>query len=106
MSKIAGLVANRLKLKLVGKAVDGEIVKHGLALTAQKAFNILATAPAEKVKEETQFPVVITHCLNESDALTLKEMLTQSFNLTDIRVIQSRGLASFYEDYHGIVLGF
>ncbi|MDR1917627.1 MAG: DegV family protein [Christensenellaceae bacterium] len=107
MSKIVGLVAKFAKLKLVCcENGHGEIVKHGIALTSKKALNMLAAAPIKKVAEEKQFPVVITHCFNETDANTLKELLVANFNLTDIRVIQTRGLASFYADKDGVVMGY
>jgi DegV family protein with EDD domain len=107
ISKIVGLVAKFAKLKLVCcENGHGEIIKHGIALTSRKALNMLANAPAKKVKEEKQLPVVITHCFNETDANELKNMLTQNFKLTDIKIIQTRGLASFYADKYGIVMGY
>jgi DegV family protein with EDD domain len=107
MSKIVGLVAKFAKLKLVCcENGNGEIIKHGIALTSKKALNMLATAPLKKVAEEKQFPIVITHCFNETDAQTLKEMLIANFNLNDIKIIQTRGLASFYTDKYGVVMGY
>jgi DegV family protein with EDD domain len=107
ISKIVGLVAKFAKLKLVCcENGHGEIVKHGIALTSKKALGMLASAPAKKAAEEKDLPVVITHCFNETDANELKNMLVQNFRLTDIKIIQTRGLASFYADKYGIVLGY
>jgi DegV family protein with EDD domain len=107
VSKIVGLVAKFAKLKLVCcENGHGEIIKHGIALTSKKALNMLAVAPAKKVTEEEQLPIVISHVCNETDAQTLKNMLIENFNLTDIKIIHTRGLASFYADNHGIVMGY
>ena len=107
MSKIVGLIAKYAKLKLVCcENGMGEIIKHGIALTTKRALNMLATAPRKKVAEEKQFPIVITHCFNEADADELKQMLTANFNLNEIKIIQTRGLASFYADKYGVVMGY
>jgi DegV family protein with EDD domain len=107
ISKIVGLVAKFAKLKLVCcENGNGEIIKHSIAFTAKKALDILASAPRKKVAQEGKFPVVITHCFNEDDANRLKQMLTENFNLDEIKVIQTRGLASFYADKYGVVMGY
>jgi fatty acid-binding protein DegV len=107
ISKIVGLVAKFAKLKLVCcENGNGEIVKHGIAFTVKKALTLLAAAPRKKAAEEEQFPVVITHCFNETDANELKRMLTANFKLNDIKIIQTRGLASFYADKYGVVMGY
>lgn len=50
--------------------------------------------------------VRISHCLNESDARLLKDIILAEFPLAEIEVYPARGLCSFYAESGGIIIGF
>lgn len=107
IGKILGIVTRLTKLKLVcGENGEGEIVKYGVALTKNQGLKTLAKFPEAKAEEDPNLPIVITHCFNEQDAITLKDLILAKFKGFKIKILKMRGLASFYGDYKGIIMGY
>lgn len=107
MSKVAGVFASALSLcPVCGDNGNGEIVVFEKVRGAKTAISRLADTVAEKVKKEKDFPIVITHCDNEEQALHLKKLLDDRFGLKDVKVLHTRGLAGFYANHKGIIMCF
>ena len=50
--------------------------------------------------------IVISHCMNEKDALALKESLLRVFPGVAVLVQPARGLDSFYAERSGLIVGY
>lgn len=50
--------------------------------------------------------ICITHCMNESAARQLKDLICQKFGNVPIEIYKQRGLCSFYAEKGGILVGF
>ena len=50
--------------------------------------------------------IVISHCRNEKDALSLKESLANAFPQAEILIQPTRGLDSFYAERSGLIVGY
>ncbi|MDR2867710.1 MAG: DegV family protein [Acholeplasmatales bacterium] len=108
MGKITGLIANILSIKLVmSDNMQGEIKVLSKHLGTKKALIALAGLPQNKIKECGPGELlVINHCDNLDLAKKLKEMLIEKFKLTNIKIFPTRGLASFYAGYKGLLLAY
>lgn len=108
MSKVKGLIASVLGVKLIlGDSGDGEIVQCAKVLGTKRGLSALSEYPKEKVKpENTDFPVVISHCHNEEGASFLKSLVESKFGLKNIKVLLMRGLATFYANEKGLILAY
>ena len=49
--------------------------------------------------------VIIDHCFNEADAITLKDHILESYPNADVRIAETRGLCSFYAEVGGLMIG-
>lgn len=50
--------------------------------------------------------VRITHCMNDTAAFRLKEMIENSFKTVQVEIHEPRGLCCFYMERGGVLLGF
>lgn len=74
MNRVAGIVASALSIMPIFRSDNnGEIQLVSKARGIKKALSNLANMVEEKVKTHPQFPVVITHCNNLSQAEILKD---------------------------------
>lgn len=104
MSRVAGFVANTLFIRPICRAVDGDI-KIALKLMGPKnAFQKLVKMTAEECKDKDT-KIVITHCEDNQDAGFVKEEL-EKLGYTNIHVLPTRGLTSFYALEKGLILCF
>ncbi len=107
MSKIAGVVASALSIIPICRADEkGEIQVIQKIRGVKKALSKLANSLEDKVKSDQDFPVVITHCNNPSQAQTLKEMLETRFNLKDIYIFPMRGLTTYYANDQALLMAY
>lgn len=108
MSKVKGAIASALSIKLIcGDNGEGEIKQYAKSIGMKKALPMLAEYPGEKVLTHGKdIPVVITHCYNEEEAKSLKNMLEALHGLTNIKILPMRGLASFYANDKGIIMAY
>ena len=49
--------------------------------------------------------VIIDHCFNEKDAVSLKEQILAAYPNANIRIQETRGLCSFYAEVGGLLVG-
>jgi len=106
MGKVAGAVVGLTPLKLIcGDDGEGTIKKHTMAFGTRKGLVALAGLVKKEMDNEGFGPVVINHARNEEDALALKDIL-EGYGVKKIRIVPMRGLATFYANDKGIVIGY
>lgn len=107
MSRVAGVFASALSIcPIMADNGKGEIVVHQKFRGAKLALSNLADTVQEKLRSLKDFPVVITHCNNLEEALSVKALLYERFGLNDVHVFPMRGLASYYASNKGIIMAF
>ncbi|MDD3307618.1 MAG: DegV family protein [Acetobacterium sp.] len=107
MNRVAGAVASVLSIMPIFKSDDkGEIQLVTKARGIKKALSSLANMVEDKVKTQPQFPVVITHCNNLSQAEILKDLLEKRFDLKEIYIFPMHGLTTYYSNDKGLLMAF
>ena len=101
VAKIAGV----LNIHVVGIASDhGDLEQREKARGEKKAISAIV-----KLMKELNYngkKVIIDHCLNETDASKLKEILLKEFPSANIKLAPTYGLCSFYAEKGGLMVGF
>ena len=88
--KLTGFVANKFGFLGVGSANEtGTIILNGL-----------------KQKEEQLKSVVISHCQNPEFAKRLKNEIQNIWSDSEVTIIPTRGLCSFYAEQKGLIIGY
>lgn len=107
MNRVAGAVASALSIMPIFRSDDkGEIQLVTKARGIKKALSSLANMVEEKIKSQPQFPVVITHCNNLSQAEILKDLLEKRFDLKEIYIFPMHGLTTYYSNDKGLLMAF
>lgn len=107
MNRVAGAVASVLSIMPIFRSDDkGEIQLVSKARGIKKALSSLANMVEDKVKIQPQFPVVITHCNNLSQAEILKDLLEKRFDLNEIYIFPMHGLTTYYSNDKGLLMAF
>ncbi|WP_414733838.1 DegV family protein [Acetobacterium carbinolicum] len=107
MNRVAGAVASVLSIMPIFKSDEkGEIQLVTKARGIKKALSSLANMVEDKAKAQPQFPVVITHCNNLSQAESLKDLLEKRFELKEIYIFPMHGLTTYYSNDKGLLLAF
>lgn len=101
VAKIAGV----LGIRIVGKASEQGTLEptnkcRGVAKSLDAILSSLKSFGLEKGK------VRIAHCMNESAALELKEMLCADLPQVNVLLHKCRGLCSYYAEKGGLLVGF
>jgi fatty acid-binding protein DegV len=50
--------------------------------------------------------VIISHCINENAANTLKALIENDLPKAEVRIQPARGLCTFYAEIGGLLVGF
>jgi DegV family protein with EDD domain len=106
MSKIAGALVSMLGIKPLLGAKDGEIELCGKVWRDQSVADRLLDAIAECGRVIDGDDLVIAHCNNPTLAEELLEKAKRRFRFGKTRIIETRGLSSFYACDKGVVLSF
>ena len=66
------------------------------------------SAMLELIKEKGIYgkDIVISHCMNEALALTMKEEFLKIDDTLNITILPTRGLNSFYADKEGLIISY
>ncbi|MBE6914493.1 MAG: DegV family EDD domain-containing protein [Ruminococcaceae bacterium] len=106
--RVSPLVANAaglLGIRIVGKASDiGNLHPLDKCRGQKKALHAIVAHLKELGLKCGK--VRIAHCLNESAAQSLKELLLAEFSKVEIQIYRCRGLCSFYAERGGLLVGF
>jgi len=107
MNRVAGAVATVLSIMPIFRSDEkGEIQLVTKARGIKKALSGLANMVEDKVQTQPQFPVVITHCNNLSQAEILKDLLEKRFDLKEIYIFPMHGLTTYYSNDKGLLMAF
>lgn len=105
MPKVAGLVANKLNIRLLGTATDaGEIKVIGPARGEKKMFKKILDTMEEAGFTGGDF--VIDHVHNLQGAETLAEQIINRWPESNPIYLPCTGLCSYYAEMNGIIVGF
>ena len=101
VAKLAGV----LGIRIVGKASDRGTLEPTNKCRGEKRS--LATLLANlKASGLSEGKVRIAHCMNESAALELQQMIHAHFPSVDVQIHRCRGLCSYYAEKGGLLVGF
>lgn len=106
MSKVSAFVASALYIKPLCIAKDGAIDIYEKPRTMKGALNKLLESIEKKCSDQENKKCIIEHCLNEKDALYLKEEIEKRYNFKEVIVQKMRGLCSFYALEGGLIISF
>lgn len=106
MSAFTGAVASVLGIRAIAmKSPLGEInvlsKQRGDANTYKYIVNQMAG-----LKELKDLPIVITHCQNADGAHKIKNLLKDLYGAVNVRILETRGLCSFYANVGGIIVSY
>ena len=105
MPKIIGVVANQLGVRLVGNASpEGKIHVIEPIRGERRAMKFLL-AHMEK-SGFNGISAVISYCLNEQNALQLRDMIIEKWQNAVVQLLPTRGLDSYYAERDGLILAF
>lgn len=101
VAKLAGV----LGIKIVGKASDqGTLEPTNKCRSEDKSLNaILAHMKGSGLSTGK---VRIAHCMNETAALKLKELILSQLAQVNVQIHRCRGLCSYYAEKGGLLVGF
>lgn len=106
LTKVQSLITGALRVKLVmGATPEGEICKHGQALSIKQALSKLVDM---MVKDERHCgkTLCIAHCLCRDRAEHLAALVRKSCDFARIIITDTRGISSFYANNGGIVVAY
>lgn len=106
LTKVQSLVTGALHVKLVmGSTPEGEIRKHGQALSVKQALAKLVTIMANDDLHRGK-TLCITHCLCPDRAEHLAALAKKSCDFSNIIITETRGISSFYANDGGVIAAY
>lgn len=105
VSAIVASLVGFLGIRVIGKASDKGQLQ---TLTKCKGIKRSLSMIVQYLKEFgfKGGKVRISHCCNEKDALSLKDIILNAFKEAKIEIYKTRGLCSFYAEKGGLLIGF
>ena len=105
VSRLIGFIAGHLGFWGIGIGDEnGEIAIRGKARGSKSMIRFLVDEIAKVGVAGRQ--ILISHCQNEKDALSLKAALEAAFSGVEVLVQATRGLDSFYAERSGLIVGY
>jgi len=106
LTRVQAMLTGALRIKLImGSTPEGEICKHGQALSIKQALAKLVDIMAadEKHKGKTLY---IAQCLCPDRAQQLWELAKKSCQFAGVVITATRGLSSYYANSGGVVAAY
>lgn len=105
MPKMAGMLANKLSIRILGCASDEGTIKIVAPTRGQKKMfdKVVQTMESDGYSGGV---VYIDHVENEPAAQALGEKIIQKWPDAEIRVLPCGGLCSYYAEREGLIIGF
>ena len=105
VSRLIGFIAGHLGFWGIGIGDDkGEIAIRGKARGSKSMVRFLVEEVRKVGVAGKQ--ILISHCRNEKDALSLKAALEEANPGIEVLVQPTRGLDSFYAERSGLIIGY
>lgn len=106
LTKVQALITGALRVKLVmGSTPEGEICKHGQALSIKQAMSKLVSIMANDDGHRGK-TLCISHCLCRDRAEHLAALVKKSCDFSSVIITETRGISSFYANNGGIVAAY
>ncbi len=102
--KLAGKAVNVLNMKPIMKSEHGSIALHQINRGFKKSLMRLGDELIKLSKEKSADLITICYSHAEDKAEMLKKRLQEEIENAKILMVQTKGLASAYADYGGIVV--
>lgn len=107
MPKLVGVIAQKLKMWLIGGATEEGKMKVLHKCRGEK--NTLMTIVDDMQIDSPAIAsgkVVITHCFNMKVALTLKKLIEAAAPGVQVTILPTHALTSFYAEESGIIISY
>lgn len=106
LTRVQALITGALRVKLVmGSTPEGEICKHGQALSVKQALSKLVSIMSNDDRHRGK-TLCISHCLCRDRAEYLAMLAKKSCDFSNILITETRGISSFYANNGGIVAAY
>ena len=106
LTRVQSLVTGALRVKLVmGSTPEGEICKHGQALSIKQALNKLVSIMSGDDNHRGKI-LCISHCLCRDRAEHLAMLAKKSCDFSNVLITDTRGISSFYANQGGIIAAY
>jgi len=106
LTRVQSLVTGALRVKLVmGSTPEGEICKHGQALSIKQALNKLVSIMSSDDNHRGK-TLCISHCLCRDRAEHLAMLAKKSCDFSNVLITDTRGISSFYANQGGIIAAY
>lgn len=108
MLKIVAKVITALNIcPICAKSEQGTIEIREKIVGIKKTLRRLVTLLGENIRDFAGADVIINHCQAQQDAEALKTQIQSTFpSIGNVRIIPTRGLASFYAQRNGLIVSF
>ena len=105
VSRLIGFIAGHLGFWGIGIGDEkGEIAIRGKARGSKSMVRFMTEEISRVGVAGKQ--ILISHCMNEKDAMALKAALEQANPGVEVRIQPTRGLDSFYAERNGLIVGY
>lgn len=106
LTRVQAMLTGALRIKLImGSTPEGEICKHGQALSIKQALAKLVDIMASDEKHKGKI-LYIAQCLCPDRAQQLWELAKKSCQFTDVVITATRGISSYYANSGGVVAAY
>ena len=100
------MLTGALRIKLImGATPEGEICKHGQALSIKQALSKLVEVMAADEKHKGKI-LYIAQCLCPDRAQQLWEMAQRACQFSGVVITATRGLSSYYANSGGVIAAY
>ena len=106
LTKVQAMLTGALRIKLVmGSTPEGEICKHGQALSIKQALSKMTELMQTDERHHGKL-LVISQCLCPERAERLKELVLSRCSFSNVIITATRGISSYYANNGGIVAAY
>mgnify|MGYP001024326898 FL=1 len=106
LTKVQAMLTGALRIKLImGSTPEGEICKHGQALSIKQALAKLVDIMAADRRHEGK-TLYIAQCLCPDRAQQLWELAQKVCRFSDVIITATRGLSSYYANSGGVIVAY
>ena len=106
MNKLVGIVASKLGIRIVAEAREGKIEVLYKVRGQGRALDTLAAEMKRQKPGLGGKDIIISHCNNPLGVRYLQELLAKEFPGSEITVMETQGLTSYYAEETGILVAY
>lgn len=106
MNKLVGIVASKLGIRIVAEAREGKIEVLYKVRGQSRALDTLAAEMKRQKPGLGGKDIIISHCNNPLGVRYLQELLAKEFPGSEITVMETQGLTSYYAEETGILVAY